>query len=259
MQLWLSVDPLAEKFPDQSPYSFVMNNPLRFTDPTGMAPEDIIIIGNKNQQLKYENGSLYNKDGSSYTGKVDRFTQKTVDALGQIAKGKEGADMISELQSSKNVFTIEKGDSKFDQSDTNKAYSNQMATDPAYAGSFETLTKLGTDFTGGSGGAVKWDFSGGLLSTVNGMRTNSTTDLAHEMFHALDSNRGLLDDRRESGVKRSEWQAVFRENNLRGQLGQPLRNFYQNTVDENGVKSGAGPSMLNSSNNNVKPSWYISN
>ncbi|WP_143392712.1 RHS repeat domain-containing protein, partial [Flavobacterium psychrophilum] len=40
--LWLSVDPLAEEFPDHSPYCFVMNNPLRLTDPTGMAPKDII-------------------------------------------------------------------------------------------------------------------------------------------------------------------------------------------------------------------------
>lgn len=42
VQMWLSVDPLAEEFPDQSPYSFVMNNPLRLVDPDGMAPVDII-------------------------------------------------------------------------------------------------------------------------------------------------------------------------------------------------------------------------
>lgn len=40
VQRFLSVDPLAEKFPDQSPYSFVFNNPLRFIDPDGRAPLD---------------------------------------------------------------------------------------------------------------------------------------------------------------------------------------------------------------------------
>lgn len=40
VQLWLSIDPLAEKFPAWSPYSFVFNNPLRFIDPDGRAPED---------------------------------------------------------------------------------------------------------------------------------------------------------------------------------------------------------------------------
>lgn len=72
---WMNVDPLAEKFPSRSPYNFCMNNPLRLVDPTGMAPEDIIIISGK-QELKYENGNLLNKDGSNYTRKVDRFTRK---------------------------------------------------------------------------------------------------------------------------------------------------------------------------------------
>ncbi len=38
--LWLSVDPLAGEMPSWSPYSALFNNPLRFTDPTGMTPED---------------------------------------------------------------------------------------------------------------------------------------------------------------------------------------------------------------------------
>lgn len=35
---WWSVDPLAEKFPEQSPYVFVLNNPLRYNDPDGREP-----------------------------------------------------------------------------------------------------------------------------------------------------------------------------------------------------------------------------
>ncbi|WP_249030965.1 M91 family zinc metallopeptidase, partial [Flavobacterium columnare] len=253
---FLSIDPLAEKFPNWSPYCFVMNNPLRLIDPTGMAPEDIIIIGNNKQQLKYENGNLFNKDGSAYTGKVDKFTQKTVDALGQISKSAEGSAMIQELQSSKNEFTISKGASEFNETDRYKGYANQLATDPSAKNSFDALTKMGIDMTGGSGGAVTWDPSGGSIPTTAGMKTNATIDLSHEMFHALDSNRGMLDDRRENGVKRDEYQAVFRENNLRGQLNLPLRTHYQTTFDINGMKTSYGPSMLNNSNQNVKPLWY---
>ncbi|WP_106914524.1 putative toxin [Chryseobacterium aurantiacum] len=37
---WISPDPLSEEFPSWSPYNYAFNNPMRFTDPTGLAPED---------------------------------------------------------------------------------------------------------------------------------------------------------------------------------------------------------------------------
>ncbi|WP_317614905.1 RHS repeat-associated core domain-containing protein [Apibacter adventoris] len=36
--VWLSVDPLAEKYPNVSPYALL--NPVKYIDPTGMVPED---------------------------------------------------------------------------------------------------------------------------------------------------------------------------------------------------------------------------
>lgn len=43
VQMWLSVDPLAEKMPSWSPYSYCFNNPLIFTDPDGRIPYPITI------------------------------------------------------------------------------------------------------------------------------------------------------------------------------------------------------------------------
>jgi RHS repeat-associated protein len=41
--IWYGVDPLAEKYPSWSPYIYTFDNPVRYTDPTGMEPYDPII------------------------------------------------------------------------------------------------------------------------------------------------------------------------------------------------------------------------
>ncbi len=42
LSLWNSVDPLAEKFPAWSPYSFSFQNPVRYNDPDGREPDAVI-------------------------------------------------------------------------------------------------------------------------------------------------------------------------------------------------------------------------
>jgi hypothetical protein len=131
-------------------------------------------------------------------------------------------------------------------------------TDPAAAGSLSALTSAGVSLTGGSGGTIYWNPSGSPLPTTSGVQTNGTMDLGHEMFHGLDANRGLLDQRRDfGGVKRDEWQAVYRENMVRSQSGLPLRTHYQILKDPSGnVLGGTGPRMITPASTPLLPSWY---
>ncbi|MDD4727448.1 MAG: M91 family zinc metallopeptidase [Dysgonamonadaceae bacterium] len=258
---WGTIDRFAEKYASLTPYHYAANNPIYYIDVNGDSlwithNTGFLGLGGK-QTLLYENGSLYNKDGSSYTGKVKGFLSKSVNALNTISGTQEGGSMVGELQSSANNFTLVKGDSKFTASNATKAYANQIQTDPAQAGTFQALQNAGVNLAGGSGGTISWNPSGATLPTLNGSGVNGTTDLAHEMFHGLDANRGLLDNRVDQGIERSEWQAVYRENVLRSQLGSPLRTHYIKTVDANGIfLGGSGTRMLTPANQPILPNWY---
>jgi hypothetical protein len=48
---WMSPDPLSEEFPSWSPYNYAFNNPVRFTDPDGRAPEDIVVTNKAGKTL----------------------------------------------------------------------------------------------------------------------------------------------------------------------------------------------------------------
>jgi uncharacterized protein (TIGR02594 family) len=45
VSIWMSVDPLAEKFPAWNPYNYTMQNPINLIDPDGMAPDGPAIGG----------------------------------------------------------------------------------------------------------------------------------------------------------------------------------------------------------------------
>lgn len=56
---FLSIDPLAREFPNISPYAYGNNNPLRFTDPTGMAPDDVFLNSETNEVTIIETDDEY--------------------------------------------------------------------------------------------------------------------------------------------------------------------------------------------------------
>lgn len=70
---FLSVDPLLDFFPNQSPFSYAYNNPISYRDPSGLAPEKE--KGNKNQIQGWFSDLL----ASIFGGKVEE--QNAMDGL----------------------------------------------------------------------------------------------------------------------------------------------------------------------------------
>ena len=76
MTMWLSVDPLADKYPSISPYAYCAWNPVKLVDPDGMdvwsVTEDGYITrtsregGDKTQTVKYANGNTAIFCGTKY-------------------------------------------------------------------------------------------------------------------------------------------------------------------------------------------------
>ncbi|MCT1526933.1 M91 family zinc metallopeptidase, partial [Sphingobacterium hotanense] len=258
------IDRFAEKYYSMTPYQYGGLDPIKHIDINGDSlyvthRTGFLGLGGK-QTLRYEGGNLYNKDGSAYTGRVKGFLGKAVNALRAMSSTSEGGAMVSELESSSNHFTIVKSSgSRFvrDPGGTMQAFANQLRTDPAQTHVFQSLQSQGVNLSGGTGGIIEWNPSGVMLPTLNGAMRNGTVELGHEMFHALDANRGLLDDRVEQGVKRDEWQAVYRENMLRSQMRLPLRTHYIKNVNSDGsFIGGTGPRLLTPANRPLLPNWY---
>ena len=244
---WLSVDPMAEKYYPLSPYGYCANNSISIVDFHG----DSLWVKNNRNEYQYNNGSFY-LNGQKV--KEKGFLKSVGRALESILNTEEGASMIQELSSSNNTFTIVRGDEdKFQASNIINAYGMERIVrfDP-YVESKGIESVLG-----GSGGIIVWNPNGVLLPTTQGLTKTPFADLAHEMFHALDANRGLLTDEKTFSIKNNEWQAVYRENTLRSQAGLPLRTHYQVAINAHGVRiGGAGQRMLTMDNQIIRPSWY---
>ncbi len=71
--LFLSVDPMADKYPNISPYAYCAWNPVKLVDPKG---REIWIVSKAGARIKYENGM--SSEG------FDNFTAETILALNKL-------------------------------------------------------------------------------------------------------------------------------------------------------------------------------
>jgi hypothetical protein len=110
---WWSIDPLAEKFPEQSPYNFTNNNPINAIDPDGREVyflngddatkviEDLNAIFRKTYGLKYDVFKIEQREVSVTKTVVEKadfdlFNPDTWD--GEVEKQVQGKEMRSYIK-----------------------------------------------------------------------------------------------------------------------------------------------------------------
>lgn len=196
-------------------------------------------IPSQEEKLVYKHGVFYNSKGRKFKKSEDEFFLALKSAMEKIESFKEGRKMLRQLERSHFPLTIVKGSNGFNPKEENgPSYRGIFMANALSIFSHGRMTSENVLFHDiGVGGNIGWNpKTPGIPAHVA---------LVHEMMHALDSVRGLLDMRFVIGENYeqafiSEYRAVYLENMARRDVNFSLRTHYGNdttgpgVLDENG-------------------------
>jgi len=167
LSIWLSVDPMSDKYPNMSPYIYCANNPVKLVDPNG---EDF------ESEIDYENKTITIK-ATFYTAKCNK---------GELEKG----IALWKEQSGKYAYSIGEGDNKtdftiiFDLKIEGDFETEDEALSAISTGSSNNIFAVRDNVYNENDEEVRGACVGGNIIYISNHYKNSRT-AAHEIGHAL--------------------------------------------------------------------------